>query len=131
MRSLLASSCSFQQRILTRPITIQPLPCRLMSRFDKMKIWKKTEEPVVVEEEEPESEVYEKQVMELELEARAEYIETKRNKSKLSASHRQILMGKPPFEGNLFEYTSQERSKEYKRSLLSKYGKRETGVEPS
>lgn len=126
---------SVGQGLLARPITFQPIHARTMSRFDRIKFWKKKEDSEVegvegATEEESEIEIHERQVTEMEREERANYIQSIRNKSKLSASHRQILHGEPPYEGNLFEYTSLHKSKEYKRSLLSKYGKRKTGVEP-
>merc|ERR1719474_1542330 len=67
---------------------------------------------------------------ELEREAKADFIQSRRNKSRLSASDRQILHGNPPYHGVMFEYNSMHRSKEFKRSMLSKYGKEKTGVEP-
>jgi len=66
----------------------------------------------------------------MEKESRAEYIQTKRNKSRLKASDRQILHGEPPYDGVLFEYSNHHRSKEFKREMMSKYGVAKTGVEP-
>jgi len=75
-------------------------------------------------------EMYQKQVEEMEKESKAEYIQARRNKSRLKASDRQILHGEPPYEGVLFEYNNHHRSKEFKREMMSKYGVAKTGVEP-
>jgi len=107
--------------------------CRCASdKASKWKIWKSQEDPVTMAEdaELSEMELYQQQVEEMGKEAKAEYIQSKRNKSKLSASHRQILHGEPPYEGLMFEYNSNHRSKEFKRSMMSKYGVAKTGVEP-
>merc|ERR1712192_393308 len=73
---------------------------------------------------------YLRSMEEKEREARAEYIQERRNKSRLSASHRQIVKGEMPYEGSIFHYNSDHMSKEHKRSQMSKYGKKQTGVEP-
>merc|ERR1712192_246282 len=73
---------------------------------------------------------YLRSMEEKEREARAEYIQERRNKSRLSASHRQIVRGEMPYEGSIFHYNSDHMSKEHKRSQMSKYGKKQTGVEP-
>merc|ERR1712037_596431 len=65
-----------------------------------------------------------------EREVREKYIEERRNKSRLSASHRQIVKGEMPYVGSIFHLNSAHMSKEHKRSLMSKYGKKQTGVEP-
>lgn len=82
------------------------------------------------EEELSKIELYQQQVEEMEKEAKAEYIQSKRNKSKLSASDRQILHGEPPYQGLMFEYNSNHRSKEFKRSMVNQYGVAKIGVEP-
>jgi len=100
------------------------------SKPSKWKIWKTKEEPLLEDEEPSEMDLYQQEIEELEKEAKAEFIQNRRNKSKLSASDRQILHGLPPYAGVMFEYTSEHRSKEFKRSMLSKYGMAKTGVEP-
>jgi len=100
------------------------------NKTSKWKIWKSKEEPLIEDEEPSEMELYQQEVEELEREAKAEFIQSRRNKSRLSASDRQILHGNPPHHGVMFEYNSMHRSKEFKRSMLSKYGKEKTGVEP-
>lgn len=108
--------------------------CRCSSdKASKWKIWKSKEDPLTVQEEEEElseMEMYQKQVEEMEKEAKAEFIQSRRNKSKLSASDRQVLHGEPPHAGVMFEFNSQHRSKEFKRAMMSKYGVAKTGVEP-
>merc|ERR1711887_117607 len=100
------------------------------NKTSKWKIWKSKEEPLLEDEEPSEMELYQQEVEDLEREAKAEFIQSRRNKSRLSASDRQILHGNPPHHGVMFEYNSMHRSKEFKRSMLSKYGKEKTGVEP-
>jgi len=100
------------------------------NKTSKWKIWKSKEEPLLEDEEPSEMELYQQEVEELEREAKAEFIQSRRNKSRLSASDRQMLHGNPPHHGVMFEYNSLHRSKEFKRSMLSKYGKEKTGVEP-
>ena len=73
---------------------------------------------------------YLRSLEEKEREARAEYIESRRNKSRLSASHRQIVKGEMPYVGTMFNYTSEHMSKEHKRGLMSKYGRKQAGVDP-
>lgn len=88
-----------------------------------------------VEEEEAEVEregrEYERSMEEEEREARAEYIQSRRCKSRLTASHRQVLQGLPPNMGNLYEMNSGHRSKEHKRALMGRYGRAGTGVSPA
>jgi len=120
---------------MSSPITMMtqssPIFFRCASdKAAKWKIWKSKEEPIAVEEEISEMELYQKQVEEMEKEAKADFIESRRNKSKLSASDRQILHGEPPNVGLMFEYNNDHRSKEFKRGMLSKYGVAKSGVEP-
>ena len=106
---------------MARSPTIQP-SCG-MSRW---KVWKSSKEPEpfedVIEESEgvDEEKEYLRSLEEKEREARAEYIEERRNKSRLSASHRQIVKGEMPYEGSIFHYNSDHMSKEHKRSQMSK-----------
>lgn len=102
------------------------------SKASKWRLWKSKEDTLSDNDvEEPsEMELYQQQINDLEREAKAEYIQSKRNKSRLSASDRQILHGEPPNVGLMFEYNSQQRSKENKRAMLSKYGAAKTGVDP-
>merc|ERR1719220_1783978 len=122
-----------QSKMLVKPPTIQ-LTCG-MSRFDKLKVWKRSKEPEPFEDveedaDEAEEKEYLRSLEEKEREARAEYIEERRNKSRLSASHRQIVKGEMPYVGSIFHYHSDHMSKEHKRSQMSKYGKKQSGVEP-
>jgi len=138
LRRLISVSCNLSHTggLSSRSPVLTFLPCRTMASFEKMKFWKKSETSdevpdIALEESKDGPETYERELAQQEKEAMAEFIESKRLKSKLSASHRQILMGEPPHEGHLFEYTAEHKSKEFKRSLLSKYGRRKTGVSPS
>lgn len=76
-----------------------------------------------------EMEEYQQQIQNLESEVREEYLESKRNKSRLSASHRQILQGSAPYEGTIFQYSNNHRSRKFKRELLGRYGTK-SGVNP-
>ena len=88
-RSLLAASTKLNSFLTIR---MAPLTCRNMSRFEGLKVWKRSSTDVVVEEEEGEEEdkylEYQKSLEEEEASARKEFLETRRNKSKLTASHR-------------------------------------------
>merc|ERR1719461_2758561 len=104
-----------------------------MSRFDKLKVWKTSKEPEPFEDVEEDADAAEEREYLRSLEereARAEYIESRRNKSRLSASHRQIVKGEMPYVGTMFNYTSEHMSKEHKRGLMSKYGRKQAGVDP-
>ena len=88
-------------------------------------MWKRSKEPEPFEDveedaDEAEEKEYLRSLEEKEREARAEYIEERRNKSRLSASHRQIVKGEMPYEGSIFHYNSDHMSKEHKRSQMSK-----------
>ena len=96
-----------------------------ITRFDKLKVWKRSKEPEPFEDveedaDEAEEKEYLRSLEEKEREARAEYIEERRNKSRLSASHRQIVKGEMPYVGSIFHYHSGHVSKEHKRSQMSK-----------
>eukprot|EP00092_Neocalanus_flemingeri_P046259 GFUD01052022.1.p1 GENE.GFUD01052022.1~~GFUD01052022.1.p1 ORF type:complete len:279 (+),score=137.31 GFUD01052022.1:51-887(+) len=137
-RLVYRSSCSPLGSTISSPLTMVAMVIpqyRCSSdKASKWKIWKSKEDPLTVKEEEEEElsemEVYQNQVEEMEKEARAEFIQSKRNKSRLSASDRQTLFGEPPHAGVMFEYNSQHRSKEFKGAMMSKYGVAKTGVEP-
>ena len=90
-------------------------------------MWKRSKEPEPFEDfsedtdaAEDEEKEYLRSLEEKEKEARAEYIEERRNKSKLSASHRQIVKGEMPYVGSIFHYNSHQMSKEHKRNQMSK-----------
>ena len=107
----------------------------ILHRFDKLKVWKTSKEPEPFEDVEEDADAaeereYLRSLEEKERETRAEYIESRRNKSRLSASHRQIVKGEMPYVGTMFNYTSEHQSKEHKRGLMSKYGRKQAGVDP-
>ena len=60
----------------------------------------------------------------------AEELQLKRNKSRLSASHRQMLHGDAPNVGVRFAYSAHHNSLEYKREIMGTYGAKQTGVDP-
>jgi len=99
----------------------------------KWKFWGKGKSQTaekLVEEYEAEAEAYHKYAQELEKEARNEYIESRRNKSRLSFSHQQIVNGRPPYDGLVFEYKTQHQTHQFKREMLAKYGLK-SGVDPA
>jgi len=112
--------------------SISPQQTRLASSASKWKFWKKGDvNPEPTEQSElTELELYQQHIREMEVEARKEAVQSKRNKSRLSASHRQILHGNPPHEGLKFEYNLEHKSKEFKRAMLAQYGMAKTGVNP-
>merc|ERR1712123_251778 len=131
------ATCSPRLSTISSPLTSVSMVSPSFNHYrsasgkaSKWKIWKSKEEPIEENGEASEMELYQQQVDQMEKEAKAEYIQSKRNKSKPSASDRQILHGEPPYAGLMFEYNNLHRSKEYKRSMLSKHGVAKTGVEP-
>ena len=78
-----------------------------------------------------EMEMVEKQMAEYEREAEMQELKSKRNKSQLSASDRQILLGRAPDKGLKLQYGRYHHSKEFRRSMLAKYGSEQTGVDPA
>ncbi len=92
-------------------------------------IGKKTDMYEIAEESDEMAE-YQKQIEALKREARDEYIEARRNKSRLAASDRQILNGKPPYVGVSFQYDDNHRGRKFKRTMLGRYGSRMTGINP-
>jgi len=97
----------------------------------KWKFWGKNKsETTEKSEEEDEAEAFHKYTQELEKEARNEYIESRRNKSRLSFSHQQVVNGRPPYDGLVFEYTTENQTHEFKRKMLAKYGLK-SGVDPA
>eukprot|EP00088_Acartia_fossae_P006462 TRINITY_DN1296_c0_g1_i3.p1 TRINITY_DN1296_c0_g1~~TRINITY_DN1296_c0_g1_i3.p1 ORF type:complete len:275 (-),score=68.69 TRINITY_DN1296_c0_g1_i3:139-963(-) len=84
-------------------------------------------------EEEAESEEmvqYRKELDSLTKEVRDEYIQSRRNKSRLSASDRQILHGKPPYTGITFQYVDSQRLPKFRRPMFGRYGAKKTGINP-
>lgn len=96
----------------------------------KWKFWQKDElEGVEKTEEQNEADSYQKYAQEIEKDARDEYIESRRNKSRLSYSHLQVVKGLPPALGTVFQTNTEHLSQPYKRKMLAKYG-RKSGVNP-
>ena len=89
-------------------------------------MWERSKEPQPFEDvledadEVDEEKEYLRSLEEKEREVREKYIEERRNKSRLSASHRQIVKGEMPYVGSIFHLNSAHLSKEHKRSLMSK-----------
>ena len=77
-----------------------------------------------------ELEVLEQQMEDFSRETDIQDLQRKRNKSKLSASHRNMLHGLPPDQGLKYPYSKFHQSKEYRRSMLAQYGSQQTGVDP-
>ena len=96
------------------------------SKLIRWKVWNRSKEPEPFEDaledadEVDEEKEYLRSLEEKEREAREKYIEERRNKSRLSASHRQIVKGEMPYVGSIFHLNSAHMSKEHKRSLMSK-----------
>ena len=82
------------------------------------------------EEESEEMEQYRKELDSLAKEVRDEYIQSRRNKSRLSASDRQILHGKPPYTGITFQYVDSQRLPKFRRPMFGRYGAKKTGINP-
>ena len=72
-------------------------------------------------------EKYQKQVDDLQREVREEYIQSRRNKSRLSASDRQRLHGEPPNVGLRFQFHNFHRSLKFRRQMFGRYGAKDTG----
>lgn len=83
-----------------------------------------------IAEESEEMSQYQKQIEDMEREARDEYIQSRRNKSRLSASDHQILNGKPPYVGVSFQFFDFHKGRKFKRSMLGRYGSKSTGINP-
>lgn len=126
-------SCKRLMRLsgLTQAPRMSPALRFASSRGSRWKFWKKEEakEEEVVEEL-SEMEMFHRQQEEYRAAEEAERMELKRNKSRLSASHRQMLMGEPPNVGLRFEYGRVHHSQEFKRKMLGTYGEKRTGVDP-
>ena len=105
------------------------------SKWKLNKLWSgKTEEEnfAQLEEEASELEVLEKQMEDFSRETDIEELRRKRNKSRLSASDKNLLHGvNPPEKGLKYSYGKFELSKEYRRSMLAQYGSEKTGVDPA
>ena len=82
------------------------------------------------EEEASELEVLEQQMEDFSRETNIQDLQRMRNKSKLSASDRNMLHGLPPDTGLKYPYSKLHQSKEYRRSMLAQYGSQQTGVDP-
>jgi len=76
-----------------------------------------------------EMEEYAQEIKALEAEVREEYIESRRNKSRLTASHRNILQGRHPNVGVIYEYGDVHRSRKFKRQIFGRYGTK-SGIDP-
>jgi len=117
-------------QLCSAPVTARVTPVRFASWNPFSKKGGNKADIYEVPEESQEMEEYQKQIKMLEAEVREEYIESKRNKSRLSASDRQILQGRPPHVGVIFEYSDKHRSQKFKRSILGRYGIK-SGVNPA
>ena len=84
-----------------------------------------------VESVENEFDSYDKEMEEYNREAQLMELKGKRNKSKLSASDRQMLNGLAPDYGLKLQYGRIHHSKEYRRSMLAQYGSDQTNVDPA
>ena len=118
---------------LCRPTTSSRLVPYMNYATEKKSSWKfPWSQETAQEEAETEKQVEERKryIREIEKDSREEYIQSRRNKSRLTASHRQIINGKPPYEGLVFEYEDKHRSKDFKRKMLARYGVR-SGVDPA
>ena len=106
---------------------------RFASGGSRWKFWSKSKESVDDVEAEPLSDVdmFNQQQETFRREAAMEAVQLKRNKSRLSASHRQMIRGQAPNVGVRFQYSRHHHSQEYKRAMLGQYGSRETGVDPA
>ena len=62
-----------------------------------------------------EADMFSMQQEEYRREAEMEAVQQKRNKSRLAASHRQMLRGEAPNNGLRFEYSRHHHSQEFKR----------------
>jgi len=111
-------------------LAVQNMGVRSASSWNPFKKGNKKSEMYEVPEESEEMQEYQKQLETLEREARDEYIQSKRNKSRLSASDRQILHGKPPYVGVSFQYNDAHRSRKFKQSMFGRYGSKSTGINP-
>nr|ALS04474.1 growth arrest and DNA-damage-inducible proteins-interacting protein 1 [Acartia pacifica] len=90
----------------------------------------KADDVIPATEETAEMEAYEKQIETMEREAHEEYIKSRCNKSRLSASHRQMMHGQPPNVGIAFQYSNEHRSRKFRGSMLGRYGAQSTGISP-
>lgn len=105
------------------------------SKWKLTKLWSgKTQEEEnlsLPEEEVSDLEALEQQMEDFSRETDILDLQKKRNKSKLSASDKNILHGLPPDKGLKYQYGSFHHSKEHKRSMLAQYGTQQTGLDPS
>jgi len=117
------------RKCIRASLAVQNMGVRSASSWNPFKKDKKSEMYEIAEESE-EMQQYQKQLEALERDAREEYIQSKRNKSRLSASDRQILHGKPPYVGVSFQYNDSHRNRDFKQSMLGRYGSKSTGINP-
>ena len=115
---------------VTQIVRISPALRLASSGSSRWKFWKKEEVKVEEVEELDELEMFHKQQEEYRMEEEAERMEQRRNKSRLSASHRQMLRGEPPNVGLRFEYGRVHHSQEFKRKMFGTYGEKRTDVDP-
>ena len=105
------------------------------SKWKLTKLWSgKTEEENFPqpEEEASELEVLEKQMEDFSRENELQDLQKKRNKSRLSASDKNLLHGvNPPDRGLKYPYGKFQQGKEYRRRMLAQYGSELTGVDPA
>lgn len=114
------------------PASVFYFPMRNASDSSRWKFWSKKKDNLKEDEVETLSEVdlYHQQQEEYRKAEEMELIQLKRNKSKLSASDRQILKGEAPNIGLRFEYSRHHHSQTFKREMLGSYGAKQTGVDP-
>ena len=105
------------------------------SKWKLTKLWSgKSEEENFPqpEEEASELEVLEKQMEDFSRENELQDLQKKRNKSRLSASDKNLLHGvNPPDRGLKYPYGKFQQGKDYRRSMLAQYGSELTGVDPA
>ena len=103
-----------------------PFLKKLFNRTQKVAIKEAKNE--AMEEEYELQEAYHSEVTE---QRRKAEVRKLRNKSRLSASHRNILRGVPPLEGVEFELNDLHRTKAFKMGVMGHFGPKATGIKPS
>ena len=130
---LLARSTAQMFRLSARSIQVSSPTYN--SKWKLTKLWSgKTEEENFPqpEEEASELEVLEKQMEDFSRENEIQDLQKKRNKSRLSASDKNLLHGvNPPDRGLKYPYGKFQLGKEYRRRMLAQYGADLTGVDPA
>ena len=130
LNSLVICSRLLQHSGVTQAVRMSPALRLASSGSSRWKFWKKDEVKDAEVEELSELEMFHKQQEEYRAETEAERMEQRRNKSRLSASDRQILRGEPPNVGLRFEYGRVHHSQEFKRKMFGTYGEKRTDVDP-